>query len=585
MVHTDSHQRHYRFDAAVVFALTLGLYLATLATDYIGGDHGIFALIAAEGGYGHAPGYPLYSLILYGLGSLNIADLNWFTVSSAITAVIASFAVATWWFAARLWGASRAGAMSAALLFAFAPHVWFVHTQAEVFALNHLLVGAIVAICSPRVDPKLSSVAGLGLLFGLAACHHHTAVFVIPLGCVLVWRAAVALGWLRTISSFVAAFGTGLLPLLWLPWIGLTKPERWHWGDPSTLQGFLDLLLRRDFGTFSLTVDAADYAVLEQWRFLGNSLVDDFTLIGVLAALVGLALLPWRSHRAHSIALVVCLAAFGPFFASLIGRLPEGINYLLIRKFHVGFEAMLTIPIALGFTRFCAWLRPRWRLSVPAAIVAWMGFAGLPHQGALNDHAPDHYCQDLWHDLSPDAIVVGPGDHVAICSEFKKRAEGSIQGVFIAPSLLVHPWYRHRIEAEVGLKVDVEGQTIDITKFIRDMLDNGRSVYLTDNFHEEIVQTFPSYPRGLTIALLQPPARPPAPHEAASENALLYEEFVLEPRAITDENREAWRAFLQARYARTWESLAQILGDLGNIEGAHRAEQMGKAYSEPVATP
>lgn len=559
----------------VVTGFALCFYLLTTVSGYVGGDHGIFALVAAEHGYGHAPGYPLYSIILSAFSWL--PGENWFEISSRITAGLGALAAGTTFLATRAWGASRPAAYVAAWFFAFAPHVWHIHTQAEVFALNHLIVAGILCISGPDGPrPTARWTALLGLLFGFGASHHHTAVFLVPVGAVALYKAVKAVG-PRAFFAFFAGLIVGLTPMSWLIWVASYHPERWHWGDPTTIDGFFNLLLRRDYGTLALTVSADDYGPLDQVRFLGKSMLEDYTIVGATAVVFGLFLAPFRTERAKTIALYVTLALTGPLFVSMLGRAPEGPNYLLVRKFHLLFELIAIIPLSLGATRALSWLRPRWRFFAPGVTLMLLAMVRLPSQ-AVEDPAVDVYCSDLWQSVGRDAVVIGPGDHTAMCSEYLLRTDRSVHGSFVAPHLLVHDWYRQRIEEETGVEAQVEGINVEIIGFIRDLQRKGYRVYLNENFHADILRTFPSYPRGLTIALLAEGERPPPPLEVASENAVIYEDFELEPRTGIDPDRDAWRWLVQSRYAMTWDSLANALENAGLAEPATRARNMRDSY-------
>ncbi len=568
--------RESLIESLAIAGLTLVFYLLTTAGGYVGGDHGIFAIVTAEHGYGHAPGYPLFSILLSALSW--IPGENWFEVSSRITALIAALSVGASYLAGRAWGAHRYGAAVGAFFFGFAPHVWYIHTQAEVFALNHLIVASILAACGPGIDREHIGWAGvLGLLFGLGASHHHTAVFMVPLGFVALLDFARRNG-IRSITYFVLGFVAGLIPMAWLVWVAESHPERWHWGDPTTVEGFIHLFLRRDYGTWALTIDAAEYSPFDQILFGARSYLEEFTVLGAFAAILGIFLLPFRREKARSIALVISLILSGPLFWSLLGRAPEGPNYLLVRKFHLLFELVAVVPLALGFDRMLAWIRPRWRVFASVAAFVLLAILRLPGQ-ASEDRSVQHYCEDLWAGVGSDAVIIGPGDHNAICSEYLLRTETDLNGHFVAPHLLVHDWYRQRIQDQLKVEAEVEGTSVEIIGFIRDLQKEGFRVHLTGNFHPDILRTFPSYPCGLTIALMAEGERPLAPLEAAAENAAIFEQFELAPLDDVDPRRDPWRYLVQKRYAATWELLGHALRQEGNLGPAGRAEEMSELYA------
>ena len=56
-----------------VFLVALALYVATCSTTVQGGDAGEWMTVAAIGGVGHPPGYPLWTLLLRALALVPIA--------------------------------------------------------------------------------------------------------------------------------------------------------------------------------------------------------------------------------------------------------------------------------------------------------------------------------------------------------------------------------------------------------------------------------------------------------------------------------------------------------------------------------
>src|SRR5690606_13370048 len=84
-------------------------------------------------------------------------------------------------------------------------------------------------------------VAALG-----ATNHTYMGVFLAGFGIVALLVDARAVLRPRTLALAAAAAGLGLLPYAYLPIAAAFAPPL-VWGDPQTLDGFLDILLRRDF--------------------------------------------------------------------------------------------------------------------------------------------------------------------------------------------------------------------------------------------------------------------------------------------------------------------------------------------------
>ena len=133
---------------------------------------------------------------------------------------------------ARLSWSAGAGVLAGGL-FAFSTRVWTYATVAEVFALNNLLLAALVttlAVAGPR--PSTRHVGIGSALLGLGIANHHTSIFVsVPIvGWLLftAWRAGRRP--LAILRAAAAGVILGLLPYAYLPLRRRPAP----WGPGGT---------------------------------------------------------------------------------------------------------------------------------------------------------------------------------------------------------------------------------------------------------------------------------------------------------------------------------------------------------------
>ncbi|MGL4650127.1 MAG: protein O-mannosyl-transferase family, partial [Caldilineaceae bacterium] len=134
----------------LLVALTLALYLRTGARDLLAGDPGEFQVAAWTFGLAHATGYPLYLLTgglwqrLLGIGGISPAYalnlLSGFTMAAAVGVLYMAALRAL----PGTPGVRRAAAMVAAAWFATMPTVWSQALIAEVYALQALLLAALI---------------------------------------------------------------------------------------------------------------------------------------------------------------------------------------------------------------------------------------------------------------------------------------------------------------------------------------------------------------------------------------------------------------------------------------------------------
>ncbi|XP_013848900.1 transmembrane protein 260 isoform X4 [Sus scrofa] len=241
-----------------VFAAVAAVFTLTLPPSVPGGDSGELITAAHELGVAHPPGYPLFTLvaklaiILFPFGSVAYRVNLLCGLFGAVAAALLFFTVF------RLSG-SYAGGILAAGVFSFSRLTWQWSIAAEVFSLNNLFVGLLMALTvhfeEAATSQERSKIAKIGAFCcGLSLCNQHTIVLYVL--CIIPWilfrllkEKELSLGSLLNLSLF---FSAGLLPYIYLPISSYLHQARWTWGDQTTLLGFLTHFLREEYGTFSL---------------------------------------------------------------------------------------------------------------------------------------------------------------------------------------------------------------------------------------------------------------------------------------------------------------------------------------------
>ncbi|EHA98597.1 hypothetical protein GW7_04329 [Heterocephalus glaber] len=274
--------------AVAVFAAVAAVFTVTLPPSVPGGDSGELITAAHELGVAHPPGYPLFMLV----AKLAMTLLPFGTVAYRVNLLCGLFgavAAALLFFTVFRLSGSRAGGILAAGVFSFSRLTWQWSIAAEVFSLNNLFVGLLMALTvhfeEAETAKERSKIAKIGAFCcGLSLCNQHTIVIYVL--CIIPWilirllkEKELSLG---SVVKLGLAFSAGLLPYLYLPVSSYLNEARWTWGDQTTLRGFLTHLLREEYGTFSL---------VERFWMQSNAVV------AVLAGL-GLATLASQTSRA-----------------------------------------------------------------------------------------------------------------------------------------------------------------------------------------------------------------------------------------------------------------------------------------------
>jgi hypothetical protein len=276
-------------EAAALFLAFAALGIYQAAPSVTTGDAGEFAAAAAVWGVPHAPGYAAWTVLAKALGTA-VPLGDWAYRANLLSALCAAVALALLSDALRRWGASRAARVGAVVLLGLSP-LWREQSAvAEAFAPLALSGAGLLWLVAAAGERLLSPgpAAALGLVFGLGLGLHQTLVLVLPAlllaGLDKKGKWAPALGW--------AALGTvlGFAVHLVIPLRALKSPPV-DWDHATTSAAFWKLLLRRDYGTFALTVEGArGFGFLELLSQLGRfvrALIDAFGPAGVVLAAVG----------------------------------------------------------------------------------------------------------------------------------------------------------------------------------------------------------------------------------------------------------------------------------------------------------
>ncbi|HSI84458.1 MAG: DUF2723 domain-containing protein [Candidatus Methylacidiphilales bacterium] len=194
----------------VVFIITLGVYIATMAPSVTLEDSGELVTGAAAFGVPHPPGYPLWTICGWLIANLvPIGNLAWrINLESALFGALANGILAGTcsyvgrWLFAEL-GPLPAGLLhricffsgiTAGLALGFSDVMWSQAVIAEVYTLNALFL-VIILLCFSRwmMSPQYNGwlVASV-FWYALGLTNHHTLLLIIPaflIGCIIGnWR-------------------------------------------------------------------------------------------------------------------------------------------------------------------------------------------------------------------------------------------------------------------------------------------------------------------------------------------------------------------------------------------------------------
>ena len=462
----------------ITFVGLLALYVATLAPSVMGGDSGELTASALTGGVPHPPGYPLFAILARMFAALPLGHSPAWRVnllSATATAAAAALVCST----VALWTHDKAAGLVAAALFGTNSVVWLHATSAEVFGLNGMFVGLalLLWLCVERTSAR-RFVFGLCFACGLAMCNHHTFVFV---GAPLVLRSFwVARRTLRA-GGIALACAIGLLGLLPYAYMALASASEAavSWGDQTSLDGFLDHVLRRNYGTFSMGKTSKSGAFVNEgtffptlWRMLGYAF-PRFLWVGPPLATLGIyAGTKNRQTRNQVYVLTGVLGFYVLGFCALSNLSTSlGLYLTVLVRFCIQSDLLLAVAAGLGVARLGQYLRGRFaaferyaRWAPMAALLVFVAGAAA-HAGECSqrhNRVFADFVTTAFASLPRDAIVITMGDHLTGSVFYFREVEKLRPDVIhLDRELLGTPWYgqrKRRVHPDLYLPQGLYGQ-------------------------------------------------------------------------------------------------------------------------------
>lgn len=437
-----------RAAAIAAFLAPLAVYVATLPPGltwaHDGADGGDLIAAARTLGVPHPPGYPLYTL----LARLFLL-VGWGTPAHRVALLSAAAGAGASWalfrLCAALVGPSRWPlALSAALLWAFAPIPWGQAVIAEVYALSALLaVGFLAAMLHWRNTGSKVAWRAAWLLFGLGMAHHLlTAACLVPAG-VWAWQQRRRTD-RRSWGEAAGLTALGLCFYAYLPLRAAASPAV-NWGDPRTLSRFWWVVSAAPYRQYVFGLPPAEWPsrvgawaalLLSQFKVWGAALglwgamalherdkAASWGLLG-LFAVITLYAIGYDTTDSY-VYLLPALAVFAAWIAAALADLGERIR---ARRKGLTWAAQVGIVAAL--------------VALPALSLA-MNWAACDLRG---DREAQEYVDASLAALPADAVVLADGDRQTFALWYARWAlDGAFHGEVISAGLLPFDWYRAQV--------------------------------------------------------------------------------------------------------------------------------------------
>lgn len=312
-----------------------------------GGDSAEYFTVAQTWSIPHPPGYPFYSLLLNLLRLIlpYLPDFIRNNSLSIIPTVLTSYIIYKIIF---LISKNKFVAIFSSVFYVFLFPIWLYAEVTEVFALNSLIISLITyLILLINERPKKIHYYLTFFLFGLAICHHHTFILLIP-GWILLGGKKIFNFIRKNLFKSFFSFLIGLSFYLYAPIASLFNPPI-DWENSKTIIGFLRLVSRFSYGTFS-AYSGSKPNIINQFLDLLSTLilvVHDYKPLGIILIILGFIFLSNKYKLVFKFILTnVLVYLFFLFFTNFF--LTSAFVTATFERYMITFYFLLIFPFALG---------------------------------------------------------------------------------------------------------------------------------------------------------------------------------------------------------------------------------------------
>uniref|UniRef100_A0A8D0EGA7 Transmembrane protein 260 n=1 Tax=Strix occidentalis caurina TaxID=311401 RepID=A0A8D0EGA7_STROC len=410
-----------------------------------------------ELGVAHPPGYPLFTLLAKLATGLLPVGSPAYRVNLLCGLLGAAAASLLFYTVFRLSG-SYAGGILAAGVFSFSRLTWQWSIAAEVFSLNNLFVGLLMALTAhfeeASTAKERSKICKLGAFCcGLSLCNQHTIVLYIA--CIVPWvlcrlfrKMELSLGHLLKLGL---CFLAGLLPYLYLPVSSYLNRARWTWGDQTTLQGFLTHFLREEYGTFNLVNKGhfLNYFLLT-YEIMKSELSLPVLVLALMACVSTALTKQQKSPVIWLFAGMFCLYSLffawranlditKPLFLGVVERFWLQSSAVVAVLAGLGLAALASVGSAvLEGSRALPWLE--WLSAL--ALVASQIWANYSICDQSNNYVVDKFARNLLSSMPTGAVILLRGDLPGNALRYVHYCEGMRPDItLVDQEMMTYEWY------------------------------------------------------------------------------------------------------------------------------------------------
>lgn len=485
----------------LIFIISFFLYSITSGTSVSFGDSGEFICGAYNFSQLHPPGYPLYSILGKIFTLFPAGEIAWrvnmmsvfFASLTLVFLYIITFHVTEDLFSS----------LMSVIIFMFSLTFWTYSHFAKGYTLNLFLLSVLI-FCAWKYKDNSKYLYLWGITFGLSLTYHYQSMIILIPAFFYMFFITKKPS-IKEMSITLLLIITGLTPYLFLPLRAIHTPEHYHWGNPTTISGFIEMVTGKIYGWHNATERTGITHTVKQLKLYGTFMIKEFNCFGILLGLSGCIFLAKKHLKMFIFTLIIYIT--NVFL----------ISYLISTEIELFLEAILPgffLPSHLIFSLWTGYsvfeISKKIRMKPFTYILLLVPFLSLIFNYHLCDQSNNYIASDFAKNclLTPEnnSILITAGDNDTFPLWYVQQVEHMRQDIkILSIGLIGEPYYHKYLKDRMNLKLD-DTEFSDKAEFLVRFIQKNRDrkIYLTYHGAVKLPPSIILAPRGILYEVLSP---------------------------------------------------------------------------------
>jgi predicted negative regulator of RcsB-dependent stress response len=298
---------------------------------------------------------------------------------------------------------------------------------------------------------------------------------------------------------------TGLGLYVFLPLMAINTPEKYHWGDPTTISGFIEIVTGKIYGWHEATERTGITHTFKQLELYGKFMIKEFNYFGILLGISGCIFLAGKHLKIFIFTLIIYIT--NVFLVS----------YLISTEIEIFLEAILPgffLPSHLIFSIWAGYtvfeVSKKIKIKSVIYLILLVPLLSLIFNYSLCDQSNNYIACDFAKNclLTPEknSIVITAGDNDTFPLWYLQEVEHVRSDIkILSIGLIGEPYYQKYLKDRMKLKWDEKFSSLTgKEEFLVNFIQKNREskIYLTYHGAVKLPPSIGLAPRGILYEVL-----------------------------------------------------------------------------------